>query len=217
VSLRTTRLRDVEGTVWYVRNGEILRVGNKSQQWARTVLDIPLDYDTEVSDARRVLRDAATRMWQDPAWASPILAEPEVWGVEAMTSEGYTMRVVVKTQPLKQWDVARELRERIRAALTAEGIDIGAVPRSEVVVVDDDDAEERRPDSDEGDEDAAGAAGGAPGAGTPAGSGERDDDGAGSGPPELEPPAPSPVGRSSGPSTGAGVGGAGTGGGGAGR
>jgi moderate conductance mechanosensitive channel len=213
VSLRTTRLRDVEGTVWYVRNGEIARVGNKSQQWARTVLDIPLDYDTEVSDARRALLDAAVRMWQDPAWASVILAEPEVWGIEAMTSDGYTIRVVVKTQPLKQWDVARELRERIRAALTAEGIDIGAVPRSEVIVVDDEETEGRQSDSDEGDEDAAGGAGGA---GTPAGFGERDGAGGDSGPPELEPPAPSPVGRTSGPSTGAGGGGAGAGSGGGG-
>ncbi|WP_261565438.1 mechanosensitive ion channel family protein [Frankia gtarii] len=155
VSLRMTRLRDVEGTVWYVRNGEITRIGNKSQQWARTVLDVPLDYDTEVAKAKRVLARTADTLWADPTWSSLILAEPEVWGMETMTADGYTLRVAIKTQPLKQWEVARELRERVRTALGAAGIALGTVQRSEVTVVDDDDEDSER--SGEEAEDDAGS------------------------------------------------------------
>jgi len=151
VTFRMTRLRDVEGTVWYVRNGEITRIGNKSQQWARTVLDVPLDYDTDVSTAKTLLLETARDMWRDDHWAAVILAEPEVWGIEAMTADGYDLRVAIKTQPLKQWDVARELRERVRLALGAAGITLGAMQRSVVVVDDDDDAA-----SDSDDDDTAG-------------------------------------------------------------
>jgi small conductance mechanosensitive channel len=150
VTFRMTRLRDVEGTVWYVRNGEITRIGNKSQQWARTVLDVPLDYDTDVTRAKEVLLETAQGMWRDDHWAAVIVSEPEVWGIEAMTSEGYELRVVIKTLPLKQWDVARELRERVRLALGAAGISLGAVQRS-LVVVDDDDDDDRASDEDEDD------------------------------------------------------------------
>ncbi|SNQ49687.1 Small-conductance mechanosensitive channel [Frankia canadensis] len=141
VSLRMTRLRDVEGTVWYVRNGEITRIGNKSQQWARAVLDVPLDYDTEVDAAKRVLARAADDLWADAEWSSLILSAPEVWGMETMTADGYTLRVAIKTQPLKQWEVARELRERVRNALSDAGIALGSVQRSEVTVVDDEEEE----------------------------------------------------------------------------
>ncbi|KJE25430.1 small-conductance mechanosensitive channel [Frankia torreyi] len=159
VSLRMTRLRDVEGTVWYVRNGEITRIGNKSQQWARTVLDVPLDYDTEVGEAKRVLGRTADELWADPRWSSLILAEPEVWGMETMTADGYSLRLAVKTQPLKQWEVARELRERVRTALSDAGIALGTVQRSEVTVVDDDE-EERNDDEAEDDGSGTGLPGG---------------------------------------------------------
>ncbi|WP_462187006.1 MULTISPECIES: mechanosensitive ion channel family protein [unclassified Frankia] len=160
VSFRTTRLRDVEGTVWYVRNGEITRVGNKSQQWARTVLDVPLDYDTEVATAKRVLARTANELWADAKWSSLILAEPEVWGMETMTSDGYTLRVAIKTQPLKQWEVARELRERVRTSLGAAGIELGSVQRSEVTMVNDDEETAGSRAEDDADPD-AGVGGGA--------------------------------------------------------
>ncbi|WP_235488739.1 mechanosensitive ion channel, partial [Frankia sp. AvcI1] len=177
VSLRMTRLRDVEGTVWYVRNGEITRIGNKSQQWARTVLDVPLDYDTEVGEAKRVLGRTADELWADPRWSSLILAEPEVWGMETMTADGYSLRLAIKTQPLKQWEVARELRERVRTALSDAGIALGTVQRSEVTVVDDDEEEER--DDDEAEDDGSGA-------GLPGGSITEDLPR-----PRLDPPSPS--------------------------
>lgn len=150
VTFRMTRLRDVEGTVWYVRNGEITRIGNKSQQWARTVLDVPLDYDTDVMRAKAVLLETAREMWHDDHWAAVIIAEPEVWGIETMTADGYELRVAIKTLPLKQWDVARELRERVRLALGDAGIMLGAVQHSVVVVNDDeDDADDEDDGSDQ--------------------------------------------------------------------
>ncbi|OAA21602.1 small conductance mechanosensitive channel [Frankia sp. EI5c] len=179
VSLRMTRLRDVEGTVWYVRNGEITRVGNKSQQWARTVLDVPLDYDTEVSAARRILARTADEMWKDDKWSSLILDEPEVWGMETMTADGYTLRMVVKTQPLKQWDVARELRERVRTALSGAGIELGTVQRSEVVVVDEEEETTAAEEEESPGGDLAGPAG-------PPGRGGAEDLPA----PRIDPPAP---------------------------
>jgi small-conductance mechanosensitive channel len=156
VSLRMTRLRDVEGTVWYVRNGEITRIGNKSQQWARTVLDVPLDYDTEVDRAKQVLARTADDLWADPEWASVILDAPEVWGMETMTADGYTLRVAIKTQPLKQWEVARELRERVRNSLSEAGIALGSVQRSEVTVVDEDEEEKGGSRADEEEDDGSG-------------------------------------------------------------
>ncbi|CAO5170216.1 moderate conductance mechanosensitive channel [Frankia sp. AiPs1] len=163
VSLRMTRLRDVEGTVWYVRNGEITRIGNKSQQWARTVLDVPLDYDTEVDAAKEVLARTAAGLWSDAKWSAVILDAPEVWGMETMTADGYTMRVAIKTQPLKQWEVARELRERVRNALSVEGIALGSVQRSEVVMVDDDDEDDAAATSEDDDMPQAGGSTGSVG------------------------------------------------------
>jgi small conductance mechanosensitive channel len=122
VSLRTTKLRDVEGVVWYVPNGGIPRVGNKSQQWSRAVLDIPVSYDTDIDHAQQVIRDTAVELSHDEQWRAAILAEPEVWGVESLNLDSVVIRLVVKTAPLEQWRVARELRARVRVALGAAGI-----------------------------------------------------------------------------------------------
>ncbi len=124
VSLRVTRVRDVNGTVWYVRNGEILRVGNMSQNWARTVLDITVGYGEDLVKVRRVLREVAHDLWDDEEFKGLIIEEPEVWGVEALTPDGVTVRVTLKTAPLEQWAVAREMRERIKARFDFEGIEI---------------------------------------------------------------------------------------------
>ncbi len=124
VGLRVTRIRDVNGTVWYVRNGEILRVGNMSQGWARAVLDISVAYGEDVERVTTILRDVATRMWQDEAYADQILEEPEVWGVESISADAVVVRLVLKTAPQKQWEVARELRARIKAAFDEAGVEM---------------------------------------------------------------------------------------------
>jgi small conductance mechanosensitive channel len=124
VGLRVTRLRDVNGTVWYVRNGEILRIGNMSQNWARTVLDIPIAYGEDVARVRGILQEEADGLWADPDYQPLILEAPEVWGVERMEVDGLVVRVVLKTAPLEQWKVAREMRERIKTRFDAAGIEI---------------------------------------------------------------------------------------------
>jgi len=133
VSLRVTRLRDVEGTVWYVRNGEILRLGNKSQGWARAVLDIPVGYDKDVARVQQVMLDVAGRLTEDEQFGPLILEQPEVWGIEAMTQDSVVVRLAVRTQPLQQWTVARELRLRIKEAFASEGVDV-PVPQQPVSV-----------------------------------------------------------------------------------
>lgn len=122
VSLRTTRLRDVNGTVWHVPNGEIRRVGNKSQQWARALLDILVVTSTDVERAEDLLLEVATRVCAGDALAIDVLEPPEVWGVESMGPEGITLRLVVKTRPGSQWKVMRALRVAIQGAFLAEGI-----------------------------------------------------------------------------------------------
>ena len=130
VSLRTTRLRDVEGNVWHVPNGEIARVANKSQDWSRALLDVQVAYRTSTDVAVEVIERVAGETWQDPEWSPEILAEPEVWGVEALGADGVVIRLVVKTRPLSQWKVARELRARIKRAFDAAGIEIPFPQRS---------------------------------------------------------------------------------------
>ncbi|MFL6239256.1 MAG: mechanosensitive ion channel family protein [Actinomycetes bacterium] len=124
VALRTTRLRDVKGTVWHVRNGEIVRIGNKSQGWSRALLDIPVAYGHSTDEARELIKEIADSVWQDPEWAPKILEEPEVWGVEDLGADGVALRLVVKTAPLAQWGVSRELRSRIKKAFDERGFEI---------------------------------------------------------------------------------------------
>jgi moderate conductance mechanosensitive channel len=125
VSLRTTVLRDVDGVVWHIPNGEVARVGNKSQLWSRAVLDIEVAYDTDLRFAQGVLQRVADEVWRDPDFKDgDIIAPPEVWGVESLGADGIALRLVVKTDPAEQWVVARELRLRIKEAFDEAGIEI---------------------------------------------------------------------------------------------
>jgi len=122
VTLRITRLRDVNGIVWHIRNGAIDTVGNTSQGWARAVIDFPVPYAANLGTIHALLANVARRMWNDPAWRAVMLDEPEVWGAQEVTSDKVTMRIVVRTAPLRQWEVEREMRARVKAALDAAGI-----------------------------------------------------------------------------------------------
>ncbi len=99
VGLRTTRLRSVDGTVWHIRNGEILRIGNMSQGWSRALLDISVAYDTDTDKATQVIKAVADSVWQDEELGKLVLEEPEVWGVENLGVDGIAIRLVVKTAP----------------------------------------------------------------------------------------------------------------------
>jgi len=124
VSLRVTRLRALDGTVWYVPNGEILRVGNKSQNWSRAVVDVGVAYGEDLVRVQRVLTEVAHDLWGDDDFREVIIEEPEVTGVEALMADSVTLRVMIKTLPLEQWAIARELRQRIKARFDHEGIEI---------------------------------------------------------------------------------------------
>jgi small conductance mechanosensitive channel len=122
VGLRITRLRDVNGVVWYARNGEILRVGNKSQGYAQVVIDMPVAHDTDLERCRTVMQEVADAMYAEEEWAAVLLAEPESLGVEQILSEGVFMRVQVRSTNADQWRVGRELRMRLKERFVVEGI-----------------------------------------------------------------------------------------------
>lgn len=122
VSIRSTRLRDVYGVVWYVPNGQIVRVANKSQEWARALLDLTVAYDADVAVAEKVIHDVAVAVAADPAWRDEVLEPPEVWGIENFGPDGIAIRLVIKTRPAKQFDLMRELRGRLKESLDAAGV-----------------------------------------------------------------------------------------------
>jgi small-conductance mechanosensitive channel len=122
VTLRITRLRDVNGIVWHIRNGAIEKVGNESQGWARAVIDFPVPYAADLTTIREVLSATASSLWDEPAWRAVMLEEPEVWGAQEVSSSQVTMRIVAKTAPLRQWEVEREVRARVKGALDTAGI-----------------------------------------------------------------------------------------------
>ena len=117
VGLRVTRLRDLEGTVWYVRNGEILRLGNKSQGWARAVIDVDVAYGEDVPRVRARLADAGRKLMETESYAELILEEPNVLGVQSLGKDSVVVRVIVKTMPGKQGLVARAFRELIKQTM----------------------------------------------------------------------------------------------------
>jgi len=124
VSLRTTRLRDFDGVVWHVPNGEIKRVGNQSQQWARALVDVPVAYQTDISTATDVIKRVADELASDPDYGDLMLDAPEVWGVEELTGDRLVIRLAARTKPREQARVARELRARIKTALDEAGIEV---------------------------------------------------------------------------------------------
>ena len=117
VSLRITRIRDVDGVVWHIRNGTIAQSGNESHGWARAVVDFPVPYALDTAEVRALMERTAAQMWADPAWREVITAQPEVWGVQDVASDSVLLRVTARTAPLRKSDVARELRERLKAAM----------------------------------------------------------------------------------------------------
>jgi small conductance mechanosensitive channel len=127
VGIRITQIRDVNGTVWFVRNGEILRVGNMSQGWSRVIVDLAVPYDTDVDAVQQRMLQVAAELAGDPKWRGRILERPEIWGIESISAEAIVIRLVVKTRPGMKDDVARELRARLKTALDAMGIRLPAL------------------------------------------------------------------------------------------
>ncbi len=126
VTLRSTRLRDLDGTVWHIRNGEIVRVGNRSQGWARALVDVPLALTNDLASTQELLLRVATELAADAEWASKVLEPPEVWGLESLGTGGVVVRLALKTAPLERWVVERELRERVALACSENEVALGA-------------------------------------------------------------------------------------------
>lgn len=126
VGLRVTRLRDLNGTVWYVRNGEVVRVGNMTQNWARSVVDTTVGYESNLDRVQDLLKEVGDGLFHESTYRGIILEPPEVWGVQSLDKDGVVIRMVVKTVPMQQWGVERQLRARIKDAFDAESIRIPA-------------------------------------------------------------------------------------------
>jgi moderate conductance mechanosensitive channel len=122
VGIRVTQVRDVDGTLWYVRNGEILRVGNESQGWARVVIDQAVPYDADIDAVQQRLLDVATEMSEHPDWLHRVIDKPEIWGVESVSAEAIVIRLVMKTRASAKWEAGRELRKRVKLGLDDLGM-----------------------------------------------------------------------------------------------
>ena len=122
IRLRVTQVRDSEGTVWYVRNGEILRVGNQSQGWSRIILDLPLAYNSDLEKAKKVLEAAAQKLSETPGLKTGLIGKAEVWGIQALAGEGVVFRLVQQVRPSKKDALTRALRLEVKKALDKAGI-----------------------------------------------------------------------------------------------
>ncbi len=123
VSLRSTKLRDLDGVLWTVANGEILKVGNASKAWSRAKLDVVVAYGSDLRRAMEVIQAAAEDLREDDDWRQDFLEAPEMLGVQQVAADGVAIRLVVKVRPGRQFALARELQLRIKEALEAAGID----------------------------------------------------------------------------------------------
>jgi moderate conductance mechanosensitive channel len=124
ISLRTTVLRGLDGTVWHVPNGQVQRVGNMSQLWSVALVDVDVAYDSDLTAARRVIVDRATEVCEREEWAESVIEAPKLLGVEALGADGVTIRMTIKTVPGAQWGLQRALREELKNALDDAGIEI---------------------------------------------------------------------------------------------
>jgi moderate conductance mechanosensitive channel len=124
ITLRSTRLRSIDGTLWHVPNGEIRRVGNMTQEYSRALLDIGIAYGTDIDAATDIIERVAIDLSMEPDWGQLFLDAPAVLGVENLGPDSVDIRLLVKTHATKQFDVARELRRRIKYAFDTAGIEI---------------------------------------------------------------------------------------------
>jgi small-conductance mechanosensitive channel len=124
MTLRVVVLRDIHGTVHVIPNGEITRVSNLTRLWSRAVLEIGVAYKEDADHVMQVMRDVGREMWEDPEWRPLLVEEITVPGIESFGDSSVNIRIMAKTIPLKQWDVARELRRRLKRRFDKERIEI---------------------------------------------------------------------------------------------
>jgi moderate conductance mechanosensitive channel len=122
VGLRATAVRDIDGVQWHVLNGSFDQVGNLSQEYGRSALDVPVALDADVPTAKAIIYKVASELAQDAVWGQDIIGEPEIWGVQSYGPEGLSIRVVMPTKPMANWDINRQMRERLHHAFTTARI-----------------------------------------------------------------------------------------------
>lgn len=122
VSVRVTHVRDVNGTLWFVRNGEITRIGNMSQGWSRVIIDLAVPTDADVEVVEQAMLDTAKELAREAKWRTRIIEKPEIWGLESISGDALVIRLVVKTRPNAKDDVARALRMRLKQAIDGLGV-----------------------------------------------------------------------------------------------
>jgi moderate conductance mechanosensitive channel len=129
LNLRTIVLRDVEGTVHVFPNGAISTLANKSKDYSYYVIDLGVSYREDPDRVAAILREVGAEMQADPTYGPFILGPLEIQGVDAFADWWMVIKMRIKTVPLKQWDVGRELRKRIKKALDAHGIEMPSPAR----------------------------------------------------------------------------------------
>jgi len=124
LTLRVTGLRAIDGTMHFIANGEIKLVSNRSKDWARAVIDVGVAYKEQPDRVRSVLEQVATESKDDSSTGRDLYGVPEVLGVEMLGEYEVIWRMLADTKPGKQWDVGRDLRERVKIAFDNAGIEI---------------------------------------------------------------------------------------------
>ncbi len=135
LNLRITQLRNPEGKLITIPNSQIGAVANLTKSWSRVDLNVPIDYETDTLTAIKVIETTAVEMSQDPQWRWQILETPKIMGVDDFSDRGLMIKIWIKTQPAKQWMVAREFRLRLKLAFDRAGISI-PVPQQNIAVRD---------------------------------------------------------------------------------
>ena len=136
VGLRITRLRDAEGTLWYVTNGSVTELGNRSQGWSLAVVDVPVGYGADLAKVKRLLTDTTLALQRDPKWSVRIMSDEPQVSVESMTPLGVTIRIRLHTMHDEQLAVARELRVRSAKAMDEAGVQAPSPTQLEASITD---------------------------------------------------------------------------------
>ncbi len=122
INLRVTRMRASDGTVWFVPNGEIRKVGNSAKEWSRSIVDVIIPNKADLAAATAAIAEEAAALAREPAWVEAVLEDPEVLGVESLGADNVTLRVSTKITPSHRAPFAREMRSRITSRLQRDGL-----------------------------------------------------------------------------------------------
>jgi moderate conductance mechanosensitive channel len=133
VGLRITELRDIHGTLWFVRNGEIVKVGNSSQEWATALLDLEFAYDNDVDQVQEIIKKVGATLRKTKPWNRDIVGDLEILGMQRLSGEQFVLRVSIRTLPNRQWAVNREMRAQLKTAFDQSGVNLLSASKIKIV------------------------------------------------------------------------------------